>query len=231
MQAFDLIKTLKNKLEDADIKDGAKESFNEVIAKINSKYAKEKLTASDIISLLNLQELDTVTDEDGYFTEFVNTNVQTEGVNPQLQNTRTKIFYLMNKEQVSCLHILDIEEKWQWIQGSAVSLYLFHENSIKAVTLDEKTQEYTIPKNTLFAAKNVDITNFSLVTCECRPGFHPQHYKIPSNDQLKDLFLHHQNDLAIAKLLKLLTPRILKEVSDIFTFPAIEPTHIRLSFS
>lgn len=152
----------------------------------------EEVFADFLIEKLRLETIKGVTDEDGYFNEFVRTENQTE------------IFYLLKRSQVSCLHSLDTTETWRWLGGKKISIFIFT-NEVKEITLSETNPSYTIDKGTLFGAKITDLTDnndFGLVTCLCEPAFEIVHYINPTSEQIYNLYNDYPEKKALIDELK-----------------------------
>src|ERR1043165_2598853 len=108
----------------------------------------EEILVDLLIEKLGLITIKGVTDEDGYFKEFVNT------INNNEQESQTEIFYLLKGKQVSCLHTLDTTETWNWHGGKEIYIFIFKKDQKpEKITLNETNPIYTIEKNTLFGAK------------------------------------------------------------------------------
>lgn len=164
----------------------------------------EEITAVELIKKLDLIHLNTVTNEDGYFREFINTIDNNE------QESQTEIFYLLKGKQVSCLHSLDITETWRWIGGKEISIFIFKEKKPEKIILNESNPSTIIEKGALFGAKinNLEDDNeFVLVTCLCNPGFVPEHYKKPSLKELDSLLKTYPS---YKQVIKELAPEISK---------------------
>lgn len=146
----------------------------------------EKISADILVEKLNLTSIENVTNENGYFKEFINTI--DKGME---EESCTEIFYLMKQNQVSCLHKLDTTETWRWLGGNHVSLFVFSEKEVKEISLNEKNATFIIEKNTLFGAKNNKLTEngdfFGWVSCLCKPGFTFERYENPTRDELAKL--------------------------------------------
>jgi predicted cupin superfamily sugar epimerase len=170
--------------------------------KENKKELPEKLTANRLIKHLDLITIKGVTDEDGYFKEFVKI-IDQEGT-----ITETEIFYLLKEKQVSCLHSLDTTETWRWLGGKEISIFIFTKQEAKEIILSETNPSHTIEKGTLFGAKITNLTDdndFGMVTCKCTPGFVLEHYKSPSKEEIDTLSKTYPNH---GQIIKELTPNI-----------------------
>lgn len=171
--------------------------------KKNATELPEKISTDILIEKLGLITIKGITDEDGYFKEFINT------INNENLESQTEIFYLLIGKQVSCLHKLQTTETWQWLGGEDLSIYSYENGIISEVILNADYATHKIPANTLFGARltSNNEENFSLVTCKCIPGFLPKHYQNPTSEELKKLLSIPDYKQVIEEL----TPKVSKK--------------------
>ncbi|MDD4892940.1 MAG: cupin domain-containing protein [Candidatus Rickettsiella isopodorum] len=184
-----------------------KTCFAEIIKNIESI---DEITAERLIKHLDLKTIKGITDEDGYFKEFVNTIVKNE------RESQTEIFYLLKGKQVSCLHSLDTTETWHWLDGKEISIFIFKAQGLEKINLSEKNPLHTIDKNTLFGAKITNLrddNDYALVTCLCKPGFVPKHYCNPSKEEIYTLLKTYPEE---NQTIQELTPKISTTNKNIF---------------
>lgn len=173
------------------------------IIREESTQLPEKVSTNIVIEKLGLMMIKGITDEDGYFKEFINT------INNDSQESQTEIFYLLKDKQVSCLHKLQTTETWQWLGGEDLSIYIHENGIISEIILNADNATHVIPANTLFGAKLTSNSqeNFSLVTCKCIPGFLPEHYQNPTSEDLKKLL----SIPGYKQVIEELTPKVSKK--------------------
>lgn len=149
----------------------------------------ENISTDLLIKKLDLITIKGITDEEGYFKEFINT------IKNSKQESQTEIFYLLKEKQVSCLHKLKSTETWEWLGGEDLLIYIFEKDKISEVVLNTNNTICEIPVNTLFGAKLISNSdkNFSLVTCRCVPGFLPEYYQNPTSEELNYFFKVYPN--------------------------------------
>lgn len=180
----------------------------------NGSQLPEKITTDVLIEKLGLVIIKGVTDEDGYFKEFINT------INNDIQEeSQTEIFYLLKGKQVSCLHKLQTTETWQWLGGDDLLIYILKNNKIFEILLNSDNPTHEIPANTLFGAKLTSNSeeNFSLVTCKCVPGFLLEHYQNPTSEELEKFLRIPEYKQVVEEL----TPKVSKKnniILSIFQF-------------
>lgn len=171
----------------------------------------EEILVDLLIEKLGLITIKGVTDEDGYFKEFVNTIDNNE------QESQTEIFYLLKGKQVSCLHTLDTTETWNWHGGKEIYIFIFKKDQKpEKITLNETNPIYTIEKNTLFGAKIAtlrDNSDYALVTCLCKPGFLREHYTNPTKNEIGILYKKYPG---FKKIIEELTPKMPNTSKNIF---------------
>ena len=189
MLAYELIEKLTSTLGDFDLKESSKAIFAEAIKKLQEFGNEKVLSGKDVIEVLNLEKIPAA--EAGYFYEYQNTNPEALGAENKKstqEESNSKIFYLMNEEQTSCLHSLNTTETWHWVGGSDILLYICPKGeTVQAISLNKENPEHTIEKGVLFGAKNSDSTSFGLVICECKPGFIFAHYNHPTSKEITEL--------------------------------------------
>ena len=193
LQILDKILLNKNLIE--------KEKGRLVAIKQNCNELPEEISSDLLIEKLDLITIKGVTDEDGYFKEFVNTTDNME------RESQTEIFYLLKGKQVSCLHALETTETWNWLGGKEISIFKFKNQELEEITLNETNLSHTIEKDILFGAKltnSIEENDFAIVTCLCKPGFVPKYYKNPSPEELSNLFKTYPN---YEEIINELTPK------------------------
>ncbi|MCF8261260.1 MAG: cupin domain-containing protein [Melioribacteraceae bacterium] len=148
-------------------------------------------SAQEIISGLGLQKHP----EGGYFKELYRSAeiYQKDHLPERFNGDRsfcTSIYYLLEGNDFSAFHRILADEIWHFYTGSPILIYtLSRQNGLKQFLLGSdisagQIPQFAIPKNTWFAAKCANISNFSLVGCTVSPGF-----------DFADFTLADQNDL------------------------------------
>lgn len=195
---LEILNRLNEIIESKEIEE--KNRLERIIKYINPLNEHKKITAKILINELYLEKI--TTNEDGYYREFVNTIKDTN------VESQTEIFYLLETNQVSCLHSLKTTETWTWLGGVPISIFIFKNFELEKITLNKTKPIYTIEEGLLFGAKLNDLNDdndFGLVTCLCKPGFVPEHYSNPTADELKKLQDKY------GSIIDELTPKILKK--------------------
>ncbi|KUG24888.1 hypothetical protein ASZ90_005290 [hydrocarbon metagenome] len=158
------------------------------------------IPASTLVEKLDLQPHP----EGGYFKEVYRSNelIKTEGLPERYTSERcfgTSIYYLLVGEQFSAFHKLQSDETWHFYFGSSIILHLISkQGEYSKIVLGQNLSEdevfqFTIPKETWFAAEVKDKTTYSLVGCTVSPGFDFADFEMGDQKTLLDKFQQHQN--------------------------------------
>ncbi len=158
------------------------------------------IPASTLVEKLDLQPHP----EGGYFKEVYRSDelIKTEGLSERYTSERcfgTSIYYMLEGEQFSAFHKLQSDETWHFYLGSSIVLHLISsEGNYSKIVLgqnltEDEVLQYTIPKETWFAAEVKDKNSFSLVGCTVTPGFDFADFEMGDQKTLLDKFQQHQN--------------------------------------
>lgn len=105
----------------------------------------------------------------------------------------TSIYFMLTKYSFSHFHKLASDETWHFYDGAAINLHLIDENGnyyTFSLGLDDNSfPQYTIPKNTWFAAETTG--NYSLIGCTVAPGFEFDDFELANEDKLSIAFPQH----------------------------------------
>jgi predicted cupin superfamily sugar epimerase len=99
----------------------------------------------------------------------------------------TAIYYLLGGKDFSSWHRIQSDETWFFHSGCDVSIYFFDDQKvlrIEQLGMASMNLQFTIPANTWFAAKPMDETSFSLVSCAVGPGFEFDDFEIGKRNAL-----------------------------------------------
>ena len=88
------------KLDKITLNQNLKAEIEILKSSLKDKDPSEIISADILIKELGLITIKGITDEDGYFKEFVNT------IYNDHQESQTEIVYLLKGKQVSCIHML-----------------------------------------------------------------------------------------------------------------------------
>lgn len=153
------------------------------------------IQASTLVNKLDLQPHP----EGGFFKEVYRSDelIKTEGLPERYSSARcfgTSIYYMLVGEQVSAFHKLQSDETWHFYLGSPIVLHLISsEGNYSKIVLGQNLPEdevfqFTIPRETWFAAEVKDKTAYSLVGCTVSPGFDFADFQFGRRDELIKLF-------------------------------------------
>jgi predicted cupin superfamily sugar epimerase len=158
------------------------------------------IQASTLVKKLDLQPHP----EGGYFKEVYRSDelIKVEGLPERYSSERcfsTSIYYMLVGEQFSAFHKLQSDETWHFYLGSPIVLHLISSEGIYSkiilgqnITEDENLQ-YTIPRETWFAAEVKDKTTYSLVGCTVSPGFDFADFEMGKGSVLIKRFPQHSD--------------------------------------
>ncbi|WKZ70336.1 MAG: cupin domain-containing protein [Melioribacteraceae bacterium] len=158
------------------------------------------IPASTLVEKLDLQPHP----EGGYFKEVYRSDelIKVEGLPERYSSERcfsTSIYYMLVGEQFSAFHKLQSDETWHFYLGSPIVLHLISsEGNYSKIILgqnitEDENLQYTIPRETWFAAEVKDKTTYSLVGCTVSPGFDFADFEMGDRKTLLDKFQQHQN--------------------------------------
>nr|WP_321356608.1 cupin domain-containing protein [uncultured Draconibacterium sp.] len=100
------------------------------------------------------------------------------------RNCSTSIYYLLEKNDFSAFHRIKSDEIWHFYTGtSAVEILYLIDGHLKTQKVgnnldNEELFQFTVPKNTWFAAQLTNKTGYALVGCTVSPGFHFEDFEL-----------------------------------------------------
>lgn len=142
--------------------------------------------------------------EGGYFREVYRSNdfIKHEGLPERYKSSRvfgTSIYFLLEGNQFSTFHKLESDETWHFYDGCSITIHMINYNGdYSFVRLGKSEDEnevlqFTIPRNTWFAAAPEKSESFSLVGCSVYPGFDFEDFEMGNQKELTELFPQHQS--------------------------------------
>lgn len=111
----------------------------------------------------------------------------------------TSIYYLLQSGQFSSFHKLKSDETWHFYSGSPIAIYLISlSGSFEKVILGDEIDkaqllQYTIERETWFAAEPLDENSFSLIGCSVAPGFEFDDFELGKRDELLYAFPNYSD--------------------------------------
>lgn len=109
----------------------------------------------------------------------------------------TSIYFLLEGEQVSCLHRLKSDEVWNFYDGSSAKIYIIKpdgELEIKKIgnrLNEDESFQVVIKKNCWFGAELEDKSSFILTGCFVSPGFDFSDFEMGERGTLIKLYPQH----------------------------------------
>jgi predicted cupin superfamily sugar epimerase len=94
---------------------------------------------------------------------------------------------------------LESDETWHFYDGCSVTIHMINLNGDYSLIRlgkshdENEVLQFTIPKNTWFAAAPDNSESFSLVGCSVYPGFDFEDFEMGNQNELLELFPQHQS--------------------------------------
>ncbi len=107
----------------------------------------------------------------------------------------TKIYYLLEENEISVFHKIKQEEVWDFLYGDPLELVLLSPTSgLKNIILGSDPNlgtvvSYTVEPDTWMAAQSLG--DYSLLACTCSPGFDDDDYTSAKREILTNLYPEH----------------------------------------
>lgn len=142
--------------------------------------------------------------EGGYYKEVYRSDekITKNGLPSRYLSERTfatSIYYLLQSGQFSSFHKLKSDETWHFYSGSPIAIYLISlSGSFEKVILGDEIDkaqllQYTIERETWFAAEPLDENSFSLIGCSVAPGFEFDDFELGKRDELLYAFPNYSD--------------------------------------
>lgn len=116
-----------------------------------------------------------------------------DGFESKTRSLSTSIYFLLQHEEQSALHVLKANEVWSYHAGCAMRITMIDPatKAIKQVVIGNPLEGYepqtTVPKGMWFGATPVDSSSFSLCGCHVAPGFDFRDFALISEAELMAL--------------------------------------------
>lgn len=113
------------------------------------------------------------------------------------RNFCTSIYFLLKSHQFSAFHKILSDETWHFYTGSSLTLMmideagLYKEHIIGNQLQHHQTLQYTVKRNTWFAAKVNESDSFTLLGCTVAPGFDFHDFQLASKSLMLQQFPQH----------------------------------------
>lgn len=142
--------------------------------------------------------------EGGYFKEVYRSDETIEksalpGRYSGNRNFATSIYFLLEGKQFSAFHKIESDETWHFYAGTSMTLMMINEAGtysevIIGNNLDKNEHlQFTIKRNTWFAAKVNNENSFSLLGCTVAPGFDFDDFELADKTTLLNRFPQHED--------------------------------------
>ncbi|MBU3593982.1 cupin domain-containing protein [Polynucleobacter sp. 71A-WALBACH] len=130
--------------------------------------------------------------EGGFYREMHRSLTSIQVVNSSaLKSAYTSIYYLLAGSDFSSWHRIQSDETWFFHAGCDALIYFFDENKqLQTIQLGlaSKNLQATIPANTWFSARPLEVISFCLVSCAVAPGFEFSDFEIGKRNELLNTF-------------------------------------------
>ena len=141
--------------------------------------------------------------EGGHFKETYRSheNIRREHLPERFSDDRnfsTAIFYLLQNEQCSKLHILKSDEMWHFYDGSGLTIFVIDEKGNLTeqkfgLNPDEgESPQIMVKAGEWFGAKLNEPDSYCLAGCTVSPGFHFDDFEMGDKKKLLELFPEHK---------------------------------------
>ena len=141
--------------------------------------------------------------EGGYFREVYRSTefIQKKGLPARYTSFRpfsTSIYFLLKSGQFSTFHRLKSDEVWHFYKGSPLQLHIIvPDGRLFSVHLGEDPEnnrmlQFTIPKDSWFAARPLLEGSFTLTGCTVAPGFDFDDFEAGSREYLIKRYPQHR---------------------------------------
>ncbi len=111
------------------------------------------------------------------------------------RNYSTSIYFLLEGNDKSHFHRLSSDEIWHFYDGSDIKIIIIDSaGNLSEVFIGKEAGvfQYSINKNSWFAAEVVDKKSFSLIGCTVSPGFNFEDFELGKRSELLTMFPQHQ---------------------------------------
>ena len=144
--------------------------------------------------------------EGGYFKETYRSEIfLDEAALPEFPNGRniaTLIYFLLKSGEKSAFHRLRSDEFWYYHQGSPLEVFIIYpdgrlQRKILGNDLpNDQNPQLLLPAGTWFAARCIEDTSFTLLSCSVSPGFDFSDFELAERDVLCSQFPEHYELIA-----------------------------------
>ena len=142
--------------------------------------------------------------EGGYYKEIYRSEgeIKPESLGPKFSGTRnyaTSIYFMLTSDTFSAFHKINQDEIWHYYDGSAIELHVISESgehtqyTIGKDIFNGQVPQLVVPANHWFAAKTINVNDYSLVGCGVSPGFDFKDFNLPTREELVQKFPQYED--------------------------------------
>lgn len=133
--------------------------------------------------------------EGGWFAE-----IYTAPFKQKKRATADSIYFLLDKEEVSHFHQLNCDEIWFYHAGCGMKITVLNDGRIKEFLLGIDTTGnecamVVIPAGAIFAAENIDKTDYTFISCVTTPQFRYKGFRLVTKAELKKICPHVTDEI------------------------------------
>ncbi len=137
--------------------------------------------------------------EGGYYKEVYRSSeyfiIPDYSLKKRERNYSTSIYFLLEGNDKSFFHKLTSDEIWHFYDGTDLRIIIIDNlGNLSEVLFGKGTGifQFTIKKDSWFAAELVDKTSFALIGCTVSPGFDFEDFVLGKREELINLFPQHE---------------------------------------
>ena len=124
--------------------------------------------------------------EGGWFTEVWDASREMDG-----RPLAGSIYFLLQVEDISHLHVIDCDEVWYYHEGCGMELTVISPDGTVSTgklgaNIDQgEKMMVSIPAGTIFGARNLDASGYTFVSCATAPRFTYEGFRMVGTEELQ----------------------------------------------
>lgn len=132
--------------------------------------------------------------EGGWFSRVYSAPYSLQNIDRAISGS---IYFLLGKREVSHFHQIDCDEIWYYHKGCGLKIYLIYSDGqlhqeILGINIAKGEKPMVIiPKGAIFAAENIIIDDFTLISCVTTPQFTFEGFKLFTQAELLKKYPEH----------------------------------------
>ena len=123
-------------------------------------------------------------EEGGHFSEVYTAPFEADG-----RPLAGRIYFLLDRGEVSRFHVIDCDEIWYFHEGCGMKIIVLADGSKEEYLLGSNVERgeramIVIPKGCVFGAQNLDPEGYSFVSCMTTPKFSYDGFRLISEEEI-----------------------------------------------